>query len=99
MAEPSTTSTTDQAPAVCPPGCGGRGMHCPEIDPLEPILTGRQRDGWIAYWDEAEAHLAFETCCDACRGRLSYVALTPPAEGSHATAWAFCAACRHWFVL
>lgn len=87
------------APSECPYSCRDGGMHCPSTDPLELILaTRQQRDHWVPSWDAVEARLAYRTVCNACGGRLSYVALAPSSEAL-ATAWGICCVCRHWVVL
>jgi hypothetical protein len=87
-------------PSECPYACAAGGMHCPTTEPLELIVAARQqRDRWVPSFDAVEARVAHETVCTACGGRLSYVGLSPPDNGSLASAWAICCVCRHWVVL
>jgi hypothetical protein len=75
-----------------------RGMHCPSLEPLERLVAGRRRDGWVPDFDAVEAGVAAAMACGTCGGRLCYLALAP-AAGAPATAWGICVTCRHWVQL
>lgn len=74
------------------------GMHCPSGEPLEELVAGRRRLGWVPDFDATEAAVAAALECGACAGRLCYLALAP-APGARASAWAICVTCRHWIQL
>ena len=74
------------------------GMHCPSAEPLEELVASRRRLGWVPDFDATEAAVAAALECEACGGRLCYLALAP-APGAPANAWAICVTCRHWIQL
>lgn len=91
-AVPPTSYPSFQDPFVA------TGMHCPSAEPLEELVAGRRRLGWVPDFDTTEAAVAAALECAACGGRLCYLALAP-APGARASAWAICVTCRHWIQL